>query len=447
MNIKLSDSFTYKKLLRFTLPSIIMMIFTSVYGVVDGFFVSNFVGKTQFAAINLIMPFLMIFSALGFMVGTGGSALVARYLGEGKNDKANRLFSLLIYVTAAFGVLFTVAGLLILKPVAISFGATGELLEYCVNYGNIIMPALTFFMMQNVFQSFFVTAEKPKLGLLVTVAAGVTNIILDALFVAALDFGLEGAAFATAISQFVGGSIPLFYFSFKNTSLLKLGKAEFLGKDLLKTCTNGTSELLTNLSLSLVNMLYNAKLMQYSGENGVAAYGVIMYVNFIFISAFLGYSIGSAPVISFHYGANNKRELKGLFKKSLVINGCGGVALTVVAELLSPLLSKIFVGYDVALYNMTKTAFAIYSISFLLVGINIFASSFFTALNNGIVSGTISFLRILVFQVLSIMILPLIFGINGIWLSVTVAEFMGILLSVLCFAANRKKYGYWEKKV
>lgn len=442
MQIKLSDHFTYKKLLRFTFPSVVMMIFTSVYGVVDGFFVSNYVGKTPFAALNLIMPFLMIFSALGFMVGTGGSALVAKYLGEGRADKANRLFSLLIYVSAGFGVFFTILGLILLRPVAISFGAEGEMLEYSVKYGAIILPALTFFILQNVFQSFFVTAEKPKLGLLVTVAAGVTNIILDALFVAGFRWGLEGAAFATALSQFVGGVIPLFYFGIKNGSLLKLGKAEFLGKDLLKTCTNGSSELLTNLSLSVVNMLYNAKLIEYAGENGVAAYGVIMYVNFIFISAFIGYSIGSAPIISFHYGAGTKIELKSLLKKSLTIICLSGILLTAVAELLAPLLAKIFVGYDAELYKMTKTAFMIYSTSFLIIGVNIFASAFFTALNNGPVSATISFLRTLLFQVIAVMLLPLVFGINGIWVSITVAELLALIVSVVCFTVNRKKYGY-----
>jgi len=442
MQIKLSDHFTYKKLLRFTLPSVVMMIFTSIYGVVDGFFVSNFVGKTPFAALNLIMPFLMIFSALGFMVGTGGSALVAKYLGEGKADKANRLFSLLIYISAGCGVFFTILGLILLRPVAISFGAEGAMLEYSVKYGSIILPALTFFILQNVFQSFFVAAEKPKLGLLVTVAAGVTNIVLDALFVAALGWGLEGAALATALSQFVGGIIPVFYFSFKNSSLLRLGKAEFLGKDLVKTCTNGSSELLTNLSLSIVNMLYNAKLMEYAGENGVAAYGVIMYVNFIFISAFIGYSIGSAPIISFHYGAGTKTELKSLFKKSLTIICLSGVALTAVAELLAPLLSKIFVGYDAELYEMTKTAFMLYSTSFLIIGINIFASAFFTALNNGFVSALISFLRTLLFQVISVMILPVVFGINGIWISITVAEITALIVSLTCFGTNKKRYGY-----
>lgn len=442
MQIKLSDHFTYKKLIRFTFPSVVMMIFTSIYGVVDGFFVSNFVGKTPFAALNLIMPFLMIFSALGFMIGTGGSALVAKYLGEVKADKANRLFSLLIYVSIGFGVLFTVLGLLLLRPVAISFGAEGEMLEYSVKYGAIILPALTFFILQNVFQSFFVTAEKPKLGLLVTVAAGVTNIVLDALFVACFHWGLVGAALATALSQFVGGVVPLFYFSFKNNSLLRLGRADFMGKDLLKVCTNGSSELLTNLSLSVVNMLYNAKLMQYAGENGVAAYGVIMYVNFIFISAFIGYSIGSAPVVSFHYGAGNKGELKSLLKKSLVIICSAGILLIFAAELLAPLLSKIFVGYDAELYEMTRVAFMIYSTSFLIIGINIFASAFFTALNNGPVSAVISFLRTLLFQVIAVILLPIFFGINGIWVSITVAELMALVVSVICFASNRKRYGY-----
>ncbi len=442
MAIQLSDHFTYKKLLRFTFPSIIMMIFTSIYGVVDGIFVSNFVGKTPFAAINLIMPFLMIFSAIGFMIGTGGSALVAKTLGEGNKKEANSLFSMLIIVTIGCGILLTVVGLLFLRPVAVLLGAEGSMLDDCVTYGSIIMPVLTAFMLQNTFQSFMVTAEKPKLGLAVTIAAGVTNIILDALFVAVFKWGLIGAAVATAASQIVGGILPLIYFIMPNKSLLRLRGVNFNGKALLKTFTNGSSELMTNMSLSIVNMLYNAQLMKFAGEDGIAAYGVIMYTNFIFISVFIGYSIGTAPINSYHYGADNTDELKNLRKRSFRLVGIFGMVLTLLAEVLSLPLSSVFVGYDSQLLAMTQKAFMVYSVSFLIIGFNIFGSSFFTSLNNGIVSACISFLRTLLFQIVCVMVLPIFFGLNGIWTSIIVSELLSLAVTVTFFIVMRKKYNY-----
>lgn len=442
MKIQLSEHFTYRKLLRFVFPSIVMMIFTSIYGVVDGIFVSNFVGKTPFAAINLIMPFLMIFGAIGFMVGTGGSALVAMTLGEGKRERADRLFSMLVYITIIMGVVLAAVAVLMLRPVAGLLGARGEMLEHCVLYGRIIMPALAAFMLQNVFQSFFVTAEKPQLGLAVTVAAGVTNIILDALFVAGFRWGLPGAAAATAMSQAVGGIVPLVYFAFPNSSLLRLARAGFDGRALLKTCTNGSSELMSNVSLSLVNMLYNFQLMRFAGEDGVAAYGVIMYVNFIFISVFFGYSIGSAPVIGYHYGAGSHDELKNLLKKSLVIITLCSILLTALAEALAGPLSGIFVGYDEALFAMTVRGFMIYSLSFLFMGYNLYASSFFTALNNGAVSACISFLRALAFQAAAVLILPLFLKLDGIWLAIVVAELLALGVSAGFLVKMRGRYHY-----
>ena len=442
MKIQLSDQFTYKKLIRFTMPSIIMMIFTSIYGVVDGIFVSNYVGKTPFAALNLIMPFLMIFSAIGFMIGTGGSALVAMTLGEGDRKRANRLFSMLIYITIAAGIFFTVLGLILMRPVARLLGAEGEMLEYCMEYGGIIMPALTFFMLQNTFQSFLVTAEKPQLGLAVTVAAGCTNIVLDALFVAVFRWGPAGAAAATFLSQVVGGLVPLIYFATPNQSLLRLGRCGFDGGALLKTCTNGSSEMMTNISMSLVNMLYNFQLMRFAGEDGVAAYGVIMYVNFIFISIFIGYSIGSAPIIGYHFGARNHGELRNMYQKSLKLVAMFAIALTVAAELLALPLSKIFVGYDAGLLDMTRRAFMIYSLSFLVMGFNIFGSSFFTALNNGLVSAAISFLRTLVFQVAAVLLLPMVFQLDGVWMSVVAAELMSLAVTAYFFIRMRRDYHY-----
>lgn len=440
--IKLSDHFSYGKLLRFTLPSIIMMIFTSIYGVVDGFFVSNFAGATPFAAVNLIMPFLMLFSAIGFMIGTGGSALVAKTLGEGKKQKARTIFSLLIYTLIVFGVVFTVIGQVIIRPVAALLGAEGDMLEYCVRYGRIILVSLTAFMLQNTFQSFLVTAERPKFGLIVTILAGVTNVVLDALFVVGFRWGVEGAALATAASECVGGLTPLVYFILPNKSPLNLGKTSFCLKVLVRACTNGASEFMTNISMSIVNIFYNFQLMKLAGEAGVAAYGVIMYVNFIFISVFLGYSIGCAPVIGFHYGAQNHRELSNLFTKSIKLVAVSGVALTILAKLLARPLSLVFVSYDKGLFFMTLNGFRLYSLSFAIAGFNVFASAFFTALNNGMVSAVISFVRTLLFQIICVMVLPELLGLNGIWLSIVVAELLSLSLTVGCFIKYKERYHY-----
>ncbi|MBQ4537003.1 MAG: MATE family efflux transporter [Lachnospiraceae bacterium] len=442
MKIKLSEHFTYSKLLRFVFPSIVMMIFTSIYGVVDGIFVSNYVGKTPFAAINLIMPFLMLFGAVGFMFGTGGSALVAVTLGEGKRERANELFSMMIYITIISGLIFSFIGLILLEPIAVWLGAEGEMLNNCVLYGKFLLPALAPFMVQNVFQSFFVTAEKPHLGLAVTVVAGVTNIVLDALFVAVLSWGLVGAAVATAISQITGAVIPLIYFGLPNKSLLRLTKARFDGKAFLKACTNGSSELMSNLSLSLVNMLYNFQLIRFAGENGVAAYGVIMYVNFIFIGVFFGYAVGSAPVIGYHYGAGNQEELQNLFRKSIRIIMAISIVMMLGAEVLAKPLSMIFVSYDAKLLAMTVRGFMIYSVSFLFMGFNIFGSSFFTALNNGLISALISFLRALLFQVAALLLLPIFLELDGIWWAISVAELLALVVTIVCFVKMRKRYYY-----
>ncbi len=443
MKIQLSEHFTYNKLLRFVFPSIVMMIFTSIYSVVDGLFVSNFVGKTALASINLILPFLMGLSALGFMIGTGGSAIVAKTLGEGDPKRANSYFSMLVYVTAIGGIILALLGMLLVPSVASLLGAEGELLSNCILYGRINFISLPAFMLQNVFQSFFVTAEKPKLGLAVIITAGVTNMILDLLFVGILGFGLAGAAVATVCGEMIGGLFPVFYFSRKNSSLLRLGKTQFNGRILLQTCVNGSSELMTNLSSSIVNSLYNIQLMKFAGENGVAAYAAIMYVNFIFIAIFLGYSIGSAPIISYHYGAGNHGELKNLYKKSLQLVGSWGILLFILAQLLATPLAKLFVGYDSTLLAMTQTGFHIYSLVYIINGFNIFGSSFFTALSNGVVSAVISFLRTLVFQIGAVLILPIVFGgINGIWSSVTVAELLTLCITITFFVRQRRKYHY-----
>ena len=419
-----------------------MMIFTSIYSVVDGIFVSNFVGKTAFAAVNLIMPFLIFMGTIGFMLGTGGSALVAKTLGEGNTHKANKYFSMVVYAGITGGVILALLGFVLARPVSILLGADGEMLGYCTLYARIILIALPAFVLQNVFQSFLVTAEKPKLGLFLTVLAGVTNMVLDFLLVGILKRGIAGAAVATGISQTVGGVVPLIYFIRPNSSTLKLVRTKINRRTLLRTCANGSSEMLSNIALSVVNMLYNFRLMKLAGENGVAAYGAIMYINFIFVGIYFGYAVGAAPIIGYHYGAQNHDEMKSLFKKSAVLLTIWGIGMTILAIILSSPLSKIFVGYDAELFALTTRGFKIYSLSFLLMGYNIFASSFFTALNNGAVSAAISFMRTLVFQIVPVLVLPMLFGADGIWFSVVAAEMMSIAVTIFFIIKNEDKYNY-----
>lgn len=442
--IQLSDHFSYGRLIRFTLPSIGMMIFTSIYSVVDGFFVSNFAGKTPFAAVNLIMPVLMILNTVGFMFGTGGSAIVAKTFGEGDKVKANRYFSLFVYTTAAIGLILAILGFIFIRPISILLGAEGEMIDNAVLYARIILIALPFNSLQYLFQSFFVTAERPNLGLIVTVSSGLTNIVLDAVLVILLpqEYKLAGAAVATAVAQLIGGIVPLIYFGRKNSSILRLGGTKFDGRAILKACTNGSSEFMSNVAMSLVSMLYNMQLMNYAGENGVAAYGVMMYVSMIFSGAFMGYSIGTAPIIGYNDGAKNYTELKGLLKKSLKMIGIFGVAMVILAELSAYPLAKLFVGYDTELMELTTSGFKIFSLAFIFMGFAIFSSSFFTALNDGLTSALISFLRTLVFQVSAVIILPKIWEIDGVWFSIVVAEIMAVIFSVIFLVAKRKKYHY-----
>lgn len=442
MKIKLSDHFTYSKLLRFVFPSIIMMIFTSIYGVVDGLFVSNFAGKTAFASINLVMPFIMILGGIGFMIGPGGTALVSKVLGEGKKEKANKIFTMMIIFTLLLGTLLSVIGVVSMPWVADFLGATEEMMADCILYGRIVTGFTVAFMLQNVFQSFLIAAEKPKLGLLATVLAGVTNMALDAIFIIVFNWGVAGAAIATGLSQCVGGIFPLIYFSRDNSSLLRLTNTKLEIKPILNACGNGSSELMSNISSSVVSMIYNFQLMKYVGEDGVSAYGVLMYVQFIFVAIYIGYAIGCAPITGYHFGAQNHGELKNMLRKSAFLSAISGVVLTILAIVLSSPLAKLFVGYDEELYELTRHAFSLFAYSFLLAGFNIFTSSFFTALNNGAVSAAISFMRTLIFQTSSVLILPIFLGVDGIWWAITVAEVFAFILSLIFLFAKREKYHY-----
>lgn len=445
MEIKLSDHFGYRRLTCFTMPSIIMMVFCSIYGVVDGIFVSNFINDdgASFTAVNLIMPLLMFFSAVGFMIGTGGSALVSKIMGQGDLKRANGIFSMLVYVSIALGIFFTVLGLLILRDASIWFGAEGKTLEACLAYGYILIPSLTFFLLQNVFQSFCVAAEKPKLGLVVMLCSGITNIVLDALFIVVFKWGIYGAAIATMLAQLVGGLIPLIYFCSKNSSLLRVSKPIFDKGALLKTLTNGSSEFLTNVSLSIINMLYNFQLMRLVKSNaGVEAFGVINYAGFIFISVILGFAIGVAPIISYHFGAQNTRELKELYKRCLRIIFVLSVALFILTLSLSYPMSYIFVGRSKEVLELAVRGFLIYSFMFLFVGFNIFASAFFTALNDGLSSAILSTTRTLLLPLVGIFVLPHFFGVDGVWVCAVVTEALALGLSIFFFIKKRKKFKY-----
>lgn len=442
MKIQLSDHFTYKKLIKFTLPTIIMMIFSSIYGVVDGIFISNVVGNDAFAAVNLIWPAIMIFASLGYMFGTGGSALVSKVLGEGDKEKANKYFSMIMYIEIIVGIVLSVIGIIFIEPLARLLGATKELMPYCVIYGRIILIGLTAFLVQDSIQSFVIVAEKPKFGLYISIVCGVCNMILDYVLMYVFKMGIHGAALATVISQFIGAGVPLIYFARENNSLLRFTKVKFELKPIIKSCTNGSSEMVSCLSRSLVDVLYNFQLMKYAGPDGVSSYGIIMYVGFIFIGVYLGYSIGTAPIIGYNYGAQNEKELKNVLKRSIKILGISAIVLTGLAEILAKPLANIFVSYDKELLEMTINAIRLYSISYVISWINIYASSFFTALNNGLASAIISFLRTFIFQIAMIYILPVFWGLDGIWLAVVLAELLSLIASIGIFIKNKDKYRY-----
>ncbi len=442
MALHLSDHFTYGRLLRFTLPSMTMMVFTSIYSVVDGFFVSNYVGKTAFAAVTLIFPLLSILGAAGFMLGAGGAAIVGKLLGEKHPRLACRSFSLFVYATLGSGVVLALLGEAVLQPVAMLLGAQGETLEQSLLYGRISLLSLPCFMLQFCFQPFFVTAEKPKLGLAVTVGAGCVNMLLDALLVMELQWGIAGAATATVVSEMLGGLMPIVYFSRPNTSLLCLESACWSVRMLMRGCSNGVSELLTNVSYPLLMALYNYQLLRFAGEDGVAAFGVLLYVSFVFSAIFLGYALGVAPLVSYAYGAKTIYELKNLFHKSMVLNLAAGFGLAAMAFVAAQPLAVVFTGYDASLCTLTTRALRLYAPVFLLCWGNIFGSSFFTALNNGIISAAIAVLRTLVFGVAAIFAMPYLLGLDGIWLAWNAAELATFAVTVSLLVWKRHAYHY-----
>ena len=441
--VQLNDHFTYKKLFKAVIPSVAMMVFISIYSIIDGLFVSNFVGTTAFAGLNLIYPVLMIVGAIGFMIGTGGSALVSKTLGEGNKEKANKYFSMFIWMTFILGIIVSSILIILTPNIAILLGAEGEMIDYCVTYGRICLAFQTSFIVQNAFQAFFVTAEKPHLGLILSIISGCTNIVLDFLFIVLFEMGIAGAALATGISQTIGAVVPIFYFVLKKDLIIKLGKPYFKLRPMLKGCTNGLSELFTNISASIVSIIYNYQLMSLAGENGIASYGVILYAQFIFLAVYFGYSMGTAPIFGFNYGAKNTFEFKNLFKKSLKVIGCSAIVLVLASELLARPISMFFVGYDKVLLDMTIRGFRIFAISFLICGFNIFSSAFFTALNNGLVSLLLSIGRTFIFQIIAVVLLPYYFGLDGIWLSIIMSELLALFVTIFFFILMRKRYQYY----
>ena len=442
MQIKLSDHFSYGRLLRFTLPSIIMMVISSIYSVVDGLFVSNLVGDLALSSVNIVFPVAMIVGSFGFMLGTGGSAIVARTMGEGDQPLANRYFSMIIYAVVVLGAVLSTVCVIYMEPIARFAGASDALIGDCVVYGRILLAGSVPFMLQTSFQSFFVVAEKPHLGLALSIAAGVTNMVMDYVLIAVCDLGVAGAAIATVMGYCVGGVLPLLYFLRPKREGIRLTRTRFYGKQLLNACTNGSSELMSNISSSIVGILYNIQLMRLIGEQGVAAYSVMMYVDFVFVATFLGFSIGSAPIVSYHYGAGNHPELKNVFRKSMAVILCTSVAMVILSELLSRPLSSAFVGYNAELLEMTVHGFRLFALCYLFCGINIYASSFFTALCNGALSALISFLRSLLLRGGMVLLMPILFGLDGIWTAVIAAEGLGAVVSLGLLYAKRRKYQY-----
>ncbi len=441
MRIQLSDHFTMRRLLRFTLPSIVMMVVTSIYSVVDGLFVANVVGSNALASINIVMPMFLILGAFGFMMGSGGSAEVAKTMGEGREDDAKSYFTTLTIAVAVLGVGLTAATIFFIRPLSYFMGASDLLIEDCVIYGTICLIGNIPYMLQTFFQTFFITAEKPKLGMVLTIASGVTNIVLDWLFIVVFQWGIAGAAVATSIGYAVGGFLPLLYFARKNSSRLHFVKPHVHWRMLLHSAGNGSSEMVSNASRALTTFLFNIQLMRLVGEAGVSAITIMQYVNFVFIAVMIGFSVGSAPVVGYHYGAQNQTELKGLFRicMTFIVTTC--LCMFALSELAAGPLVAVFADSQ-SLYEMTLWGFRLFAISFAAVGINIFASAFFTALCNGAVSAFISFMRTIVFEAGAVLLLPVFFDLNGVWIALPVAEGLGVLVSVICLVIFRKRYHY-----
>lgn len=443
MQIQLSDHFTYQKLIRFTLPPVVTMIFTSIYSVVDGLFVSNLVGDLALSAVNIVFPVAMILAAFGFMLGAGGSAIVARTMGEGKPELANRYFSMIVLCVLGLGTVFSIGGALFIEPIARLAGASDLLMDDCVAYGRILLAGTAPFMLQVAFQIFFVTAELPKMGLAVSLASGVTNIAMDYLLIGPMNMGIAGAAWGTVLSYVVGGVLPLVYFFKPSRGRLRLCPTRLYPRELKNACVNGSSELMSNLSASLISILYNLQLMRLVGESGVAAYSVMMYVDFAFAAVFLGFSMGVGPVISFHFGADNREELKSLLRKSMTVIAACSLAMVALSELLAQPLAMAFVGYSAELTAMTVHGFRIFALSYLFAGFGIFGSGLFTDLCNGGVSALISFLRTFLFRGGMVILLPILLGLDGVWLAVTVADGMGAAAACFLIWRYRNRYHYW----
>lgn len=445
----ISERLNLPRLFLACVPMILMMISISIYSVVDGFFVSNFAGKIQFAAVNLIYPFIMVVGSLGFMMGTGGTALVAKKMGEGKTEEAKKLFFNCFVVTVALGVVFSSIFVFLLPKIAEGLGADEAMLPYCVDYGRILILGITFFNLQNMFQPFFAASGRPGLGFAITIGAGVANIVFDAIFVAGAGWGCVGAAWGTVIGQVVGGFLPVIYYFAKNKSALRLVPAKMQWGAIFKMGANGLSEFVSQIAVSVLSMIMNVLLMKHYQENGVSAYGIICYVWLIFAATFIGLCMGISPRISYVYGEKNKPELRRLTQRALALFIFAGLFEFIMAEALTVPLSYAYAGYDEGLRQLTCHASFIYSIIYLALGINMFGSSFFTALNNGLVSALLSFARLMLFEAVSVYLCSLFWQGDGIWWGVVIGEALGFVMNFLVIFIHGKRYGYdllrWEK--
>lgn len=438
----IAQEFNLISLLRFVAPTVVMLVFMSLYQMVDAVFVSKFVGENALSALNIVYPFPSIVIAVSIMLATGGSAIIARNMGEGKEKEAKENFSFIVLVGAVIGVAIATAGILFIEPLIYMLGATPSLYDYCYEYLFILVLSVPLSVFQMLFQSFFVTAGKPHLGLTLTVLGGVSNIVLDYVFIVLCGFGVSGAALATSIGYSIPGLFGLIYFAVSRKGTLYFVKPVFRWGVLFKCCINGSSEMVNNLAVAVTTFLFNVLMLKYEGEAGVAAITIVLYAQFLMTSAFMGFSSGIAPVVSFNYGSGNVRQLKKIFKISVWVIAVVSAAVFVIAETCSDVVIMVFTPAGSEVFGLTKYGFAIFSFSFLCTGMNIFASALFTAFSNGKISAILSFLRTFVFLTACLLFLPLFWGVDGIWLAVPVAEVMALFVSVYYLVRFKKVYQY-----
>ncbi len=442
MNTTISQKFTLTSLLKFALPTTIMMVVLSIYTLVDGVFVSNFVGELAFSAINIIFPFISLIFALGIMAATGGNALVANNLGQGDDEKARENFTLIVIFATGLGLLLMMVGIVFNKEIARLLGATPLIEEYARDYLSTLAPFIPLAIWMGFSQILFVTIGKPTLGLIATLVGGITNIIFDYLFIVVMNMGIKGAALGTGLGYSLPGLFFIYYFLFHRKNSLYFVKPRWRARVLLKTFTNGSSEFVANLATSITTFMFNLIILDLAGEQGVAAIGIILYAQFLLMSAFLGYAQGVAPIFSYAYGARDHLQLKKVFSISIRVIILFSLAIASFSYFASSSIVGIFVERQSQVFSLAKNGFSVFSLSFLFMGVNIFSSSLFTAFSNGKISASISFLRTLVFILGYLLFLPRFLGLPGVWLAIPLAEFTTMFFSISYLTIQRKKYHY-----